>query len=166
MATENILPCPFCGKECQIEEMESGSVQNGTRKAVSCPTEDCYGYLPMTSFETRGEAIQVWNQRNGVDLAHFLTVAGADIVDGELVFSTAGYGAFTKRKGTLMAKRILAEHGELIDIAHHFRHCRDCGEGSSCFEGDAYFERLQAISTVEENAIHRPLNLQEEAANA
>lgn len=42
-------------------------------------------------------------------------------------------------------QQLEADRTTALEAAFHFRHCRDCGEGSSCFEGDNYFEQIQAI---------------------
>jgi hypothetical protein len=49
-------------------------------------------------------------------LDEFLTIAGATIRDGELVFSSAGYGAWTRRKGTEEHRRVLAERDDLRNL--------------------------------------------------
>lgn len=55
-----LLPCPFCGGEAAIEEIDGFS---GVRKSAGCNTEGCFGFQSMTTFETRAEAVKAWNRR-------------------------------------------------------------------------------------------------------
>jgi hypothetical protein len=60
------------------------------------------------------DAISEENERLKAQLANFLKTAGATINEsGELVFSSAGYGAWTKREGDERTREIAAENERL-----------------------------------------------------
>jgi hypothetical protein len=61
----DLLPCPFCGGEAVMDEIEN-SVYDGVRFSVGCATEDkgtCMGYQSLTSFARRSDAAAEWNKR-------------------------------------------------------------------------------------------------------
>jgi len=60
-----LLPCPFCGGEAVMEEIEE-KIFGSVRFSVGCATEDeatCMGYQSLTSFARRGDAASAWNTR-------------------------------------------------------------------------------------------------------
>ncbi len=59
-ALADLLPCPFCGCEAELEHLEN------TQWSVGCLEGDhgpCIGYQSFTTFARRSEAIAAWNQR-------------------------------------------------------------------------------------------------------
>lgn len=60
-----LLPCPFCGGEAVMEEIEE-KIFGTVRFSVGCATEDeatCMGYQSLTSFSRRCDAASAWNTR-------------------------------------------------------------------------------------------------------
>lgn len=58
-----LLPCPFCGSPAAIE-------QDGKRWSVGCSesgetpgTQECIGYISLTTFPRKAEAVAAWNRR-------------------------------------------------------------------------------------------------------
>lgn len=78
------------------------------QKCKTCGGEKDDGYVTESHF-FEGDCIRELKRQ----LAHFLKTAGAEIRDGELVFSSAGYGAWTKRKGDQRTREIYTENGHL-----------------------------------------------------
>jgi transcriptional regulator NrdR family protein len=62
-----ILPCPFCGHEASVEEVESRASADpkAVRFSVGCDNVDeiCMGYQSLTTFERRSDAVAAWNRR-------------------------------------------------------------------------------------------------------
>lgn len=71
MSETKLLPCPFCGAEASIEEVDAFG---GVRKSAGCATESCQGYQSHATFATRREAISAWNLRAGVPCEQELLV--------------------------------------------------------------------------------------------
>jgi Lar family restriction alleviation protein len=60
-----LKPCPFCGGEAVMEEIEE-KIFRTVRFSVGCSTEDeatCMGYQSLTSFARRKDAAEAWNTR-------------------------------------------------------------------------------------------------------
>lgn len=59
-----ILNCPFCGSEASIEEVTDNAVDD-VRFTIGCNNiySICMGFQLLTTFATRGEAIEAWNKR-------------------------------------------------------------------------------------------------------
>lgn len=66
--TDKLLPCPFCGAEATIEEVENAVGRTGSVCfSVGCNSKDedsCMGYQSLTTFSRRSEAIAAWNKRH------------------------------------------------------------------------------------------------------
>ena len=60
---DSLLPCPFCGGEAVIEEVNYGEEIGGCRKSAGCNTEGCQGYQSLVTFSTYREAAEAWNKR-------------------------------------------------------------------------------------------------------
>lgn len=61
---EIIKPCPFCGGEATVEEVDN--LHKGVSFSVGCSTDEdgsCYGYQSLTTFARRSDAIAAWNKR-------------------------------------------------------------------------------------------------------
>lgn len=56
---DKLKPCPFCGKEADLNEGQTGHFY------VTCPNYFCNVMAMTNTFETPTEAIKVWNKRGG-----------------------------------------------------------------------------------------------------
>ena len=54
------LPCPFCGKDPEIDKDKLRGV---TVWNVGCTNKDCLVDVETVDFESEDDAIKVWNQR-------------------------------------------------------------------------------------------------------
>jgi hypothetical protein len=63
-----LLPCPFCGGEAQLEEIDSRSSKTGAVAfSAGCHNEGCIGYQSMSTYARRTEAANAWNKRTTPD---------------------------------------------------------------------------------------------------
>jgi len=62
---DELMPCPFCGGEGVMEEVESRVIHRPDYVlwSVGCNTEGCYGHMSFATFNTQREAAQGWNTR-------------------------------------------------------------------------------------------------------
>jgi Restriction alleviation protein Lar len=62
-----LLPCPFCGGEAVMEEVENAVGRTGSVCfSVGCNSHDeesCMGYQSLTTFSRRSDAAKAWNTR-------------------------------------------------------------------------------------------------------
>jgi len=54
------LPCPFCGKDPEIDKYKLQSVMIWN---VGCMNDDCLVDVETADFESEEDAINAWNQR-------------------------------------------------------------------------------------------------------
>ena len=55
-----LLPCPFCGKEPEIDKYKIKGVMQWN---VSCMNDNCLVHVETDDFESENEAIQAWQKR-------------------------------------------------------------------------------------------------------
>lgn len=55
-----LLPCPFCGKEPEIDQDEIRGIMHWN---VGCMNDDCLVDVETIDFESKEDAVKVWNQR-------------------------------------------------------------------------------------------------------
>ena len=61
---ENLKPCPFCGELPEIDQGEyTYKVKDRIYWAVGCMNDDCEVDVETDNFDTKEEAIKVWNTR-------------------------------------------------------------------------------------------------------
>lgn len=59
--TIELLPCPFCGGEA---ELESDDGATGAQHFVECCSHECIGFFrPYNTFATKSDAAKAWNTR-------------------------------------------------------------------------------------------------------
>lgn len=67
MVMEPLKPCPFCGSEAILEEVEAGIGRtDAVSFTVGCNSkeeESCMGYQSLQTFAMRGDAVKAWNKR-------------------------------------------------------------------------------------------------------
>jgi hypothetical protein len=56
-----LLPCPFCGAEPNIEEVNP--TEDSVRWTIGCPSLECYCYRSWRTHGSREEAIEAWQRR-------------------------------------------------------------------------------------------------------
>lgn len=54
------LPCPFCGKDPEIDKYKLQGVMFWN---VGCMNDDCFVDAETVDFESEDDAIKAWNQR-------------------------------------------------------------------------------------------------------
>lgn len=106
------FPCTCCGNGRHVIE----GVRAG-RDYMTCKCSRKKCYLCMKCIVHCGCKAEIATLKS--QLANFLETAGAEIRDGELVFSSAGYGFWTKRKGGQRTQEILAENQQLKERVTH-----------------------------------------------
>ena len=57
---KQLLPCPFCGKEPEIDNYK---IQSIIYWNVSCMNDHCLVHVETADFESEEEAIGAWNKR-------------------------------------------------------------------------------------------------------
>ena len=55
-----LLSCPFCGKEPEIDQYKVNGIMVWN---VSCMNDECEVHVETDDFESKEEAITIWNQR-------------------------------------------------------------------------------------------------------
>ena len=55
-----LLPCPFCGKEPEIDQYK---IQGVMLWNVACMNDDCLVEVETEDFESEEDAIKAWNKR-------------------------------------------------------------------------------------------------------
>jgi hypothetical protein len=86
------------------------------KRCATCNGEMKPGYVTESHF-FEDDCIRELKRQ----LAHFLETAGAEIdANGDLVFSSKGFGDWTRRKGSAEVKRIVAENEQLKEIIQDF----------------------------------------------
>ena len=55
-----LLPCPFCGKEPEIDKYK---IQGVMHWDVSCMNDNCLVLVETDSFESEEDAMKAWNKR-------------------------------------------------------------------------------------------------------
>lgn len=60
MSTINLLSCPFCGKEPEIDKYKIKGIMVWN---VGCMNDDCSVHVETDDFESQDEAVKSWNQR-------------------------------------------------------------------------------------------------------
>jgi hypothetical protein len=60
----DLLGCPFCGKEPEIDKYRLRGVMVWN---VSCMNDDCDVHVETDDFRSLEESIKVWNQRTSVN---------------------------------------------------------------------------------------------------
>lgn len=62
--TPELLPCPFCGGEAEIEEISEENSHTGTAGyAAGCANSECLVYQTFDKFALRKDAVKAWNTR-------------------------------------------------------------------------------------------------------
>lgn len=61
--SDELKPCPFCGAEGYIDEIESTLSHKKIVYYPRCRTEKCPGNQGWVHYETKAEAIAAWNLR-------------------------------------------------------------------------------------------------------
>ena len=57
---KQLLPCPFCGKEPEIDRYKIKGIMHWN---VSCMNDHCLVHVETDDFESEEEAIGAWNKR-------------------------------------------------------------------------------------------------------
>lgn len=60
--TTALLPCPFCGQDPKVEEIND---EDGHNFFVTCVNQDCPACSVLTVGDTQSQAAELWNTRNG-----------------------------------------------------------------------------------------------------
>ncbi len=60
MNNKDLLGCPFCGKEPEIDKYK---VRGTMVWNVACMNDDCSVHVETDDFESQEEAVKAWNQR-------------------------------------------------------------------------------------------------------
>jgi hypothetical protein len=61
LSTKEAKPCPFCGKQPEIQHWEGGGPQ---KRIIVCTNEMCQAQ-PSVSGPTKKRALEHWNYRKG-----------------------------------------------------------------------------------------------------
>lgn len=60
----DLLPCPFCGAAAMLELYETRwSVGCSESGEVAPGTAECIGYISLTTYERKADALAAWNRR-------------------------------------------------------------------------------------------------------
>ncbi|WP_339137277.1 MAG: Lar family restriction alleviation protein [Candidatus Electrothrix sp. GW3-4] len=62
---QNMLTCPFCGKQPELDSYERQHVEYWT---VVCLNDDCLVDVETIDFDVKEDAIAAWNKRGSLRL--------------------------------------------------------------------------------------------------
>lgn len=66
--TDRLKPCPFCGKDAQLSDMQLDALCGIFRYSVGCSDPECIGFLTACNwFSTKEGALAAWNRRPSCD---------------------------------------------------------------------------------------------------